>query len=169
MTRALLLTLNGRVFSTQQELQAAVLPLYNINLASFPPDFSYRELVESAVEKGWILSIGSAIIVSVPDEATERAMQLQCLLDAWETETRDTDLLHGVVSHPAYRNIVRGYATEESVPWILRRFIQHPDFRWICMLVDIVGRHKTSTQATAILAHLMPLLHKVRDEVPLSA
>jgi len=50
--------LHGQHFTNRQELEEAVLEVFNRHVAQLPVGYSYRDAVDGARERGWLLTNG---------------------------------------------------------------------------------------------------------------
>jgi hypothetical protein len=57
--------LNGRYFSTRQELEEAVLKSFNEHVTELPVGFSYMDAIEGARAEGWLETNGEGHGVKV--------------------------------------------------------------------------------------------------------
>lgn len=54
-SRDLFEQLNGRKFATYRKLEEGILTIFNEHLADFPPQYSYRQLIEWGARNNWII------------------------------------------------------------------------------------------------------------------
>ena len=70
--RELFTELNGAEFESFADLRAAILDRFNRNLTSFPPLYSYRELIDWAIRNNWIVKQnGHGFRITLPTSDAE--------------------------------------------------------------------------------------------------
>src|SRR5436309_3546986 len=61
--------LDGNEFEDRAELETRILTLFNDNIERFPPEYTYRSLLELGERKGWIHRDGDRILVRYKPES----------------------------------------------------------------------------------------------------
>jgi hypothetical protein len=57
--------LHGQRFANRQELEAAVLEIFNRHVGELPIGYSYKDAIEGARARGWLITNGTAAGVKV--------------------------------------------------------------------------------------------------------
>jgi hypothetical protein len=64
-SRALFAELNKQEYSRYQDLENAVIDVYNKHLRELPPGYSYRRLIELGRQKRWIIEEAGGFRISL--------------------------------------------------------------------------------------------------------